>query len=72
LKAYDKVLTLDPNRHGARYNRACVHALSGDKTKALADLKKAIEMQPSLKAHAAKDSDFKALLDDADFKKLTE
>lgn len=54
------------------YNRACVYALKGDKTNALVDLKKAIELYPSFKNQATKDENFKNLYDDMDFKNLTE
>jgi hypothetical protein len=43
-----------------------------DKTKALADLKKAIELQPSLMGGAVKEAGFKNPSSDPDFKKLTE
>ena len=54
------------------YGRACVYALKGDKTSALADLKRAIELKPSLKKQAKKDENYKTLQSDPDFKKLTE
>jgi hypothetical protein len=44
----------------------------GGKTNALADLKQAIELQPSLKAEAVKEAGFKSPSSDPDFKKLTE
>jgi tetratricopeptide (TPR) repeat protein len=54
------------------YSRACVYALKGDKTNALADLKQAIELDHSCKSRALKDGDFRGLYRDPDFKKLTE
>jgi tetratricopeptide (TPR) repeat protein len=54
------------------YNRACVYALKGDKTNALADLKQAIELDHTFKSRTPKDADFKSLYSDPDFKKLTE
>jgi tetratricopeptide (TPR) repeat protein len=52
------------------YNRACVYALKGDKASTFADLKKAIELDPSFKSLALKDEDFESLNSDADFKEL--
>jgi tetratricopeptide (TPR) repeat protein len=52
------------------YNRACIYCLKGDKENALADLQKAISMNPSFKDNARKDEDFKSLYDDEDFKKI--
>lgn len=54
------------------YNRACIYCLKGDKTNALADLKKAIEKNPRFKRNAKTDEDFKNLWEDEDFKRLTE
>ena len=54
------------------YNRACIYAIKGDKTNALADLKRAIEKAPNFREQAKKDENFKALQNDPDFKKLTE
>jgi tetratricopeptide (TPR) repeat protein len=54
------------------FSRARVYALKGDKVNALADLKQAIGLQPSLKTRAAAEVNFKNLRDDPDFKKVTE
>jgi tetratricopeptide (TPR) repeat protein len=67
----DKGLDLAPNNPTVIYNRACIYSLKGDKANALADLKKAISMNPSFKEYARKDEDFKSLFNDEDFKKLT-
>jgi tetratricopeptide (TPR) repeat protein len=72
IQSYDKSINLAPKWEDSFYYRACAYAGKGDKTNALADLKKAIELQPSLKAGAVKEAYFKSLLDDPDFKKLTE
>ena len=52
------------------YRRAKARALTGDTANALADLKKAIELNPGLKGQAAKDAAFKSLQDNAEFKSL--
>jgi tetratricopeptide (TPR) repeat protein len=81
MKKYDEAITScnnaievsSPEHAGYRvYSRACVYALKGDKTNALADLKKAIAVRPDFKTRAPKDEDFKSLYSDPDFKKLTE
>jgi tetratricopeptide (TPR) repeat protein len=71
IVAINKGLELSPNNPISIYNRACIYCLKGDKANALADLKKAISLDPSLKESARKDEDFKNLYDDEDFKKLT-
>jgi hypothetical protein len=64
-------LELAPDNPVSIYNRACIYSLKGDKANALADLKKAISMNPALKKKALKDEDFKRFYNDEDFKKLT-
>jgi tetratricopeptide (TPR) repeat protein len=81
MKNYDeaiiscnKAVKLSPPWFTGRfvYGRACVYALKGDKTSALADLKRAIELRPDFKAKAKEDVNFKTLQSDPDFKNLTE
>lgn len=55
---------------GQWYNRACAYALKGDRTHALADMKKAIELEPSFRTRAPKDEKFQSLRGDPDFKAL--
>jgi tetratricopeptide (TPR) repeat protein len=71
IVAANKGLELAPDDPTGIYNRACIYSLKGDKANALADLKKAISMNPSFKEYAKKDEDFKNLYDEDDFKKLT-
>lgn len=71
LSSANKGIELMPGFFVGIYNRACVYSLKGDKANALADLKKAIELNPSIKQHARTDEDFKNLFDDEDFKNLT-
>jgi tetratricopeptide (TPR) repeat protein len=70
LVAANRGLEIAPNDPTGIYNRACIYSLKGDKTNALADLKKAISMNPSFKDYARQDEDFKKLYEDEDFKKL--
>jgi len=67
----NKGVELAPNQPVNIYNRACIYCLKGEKANALADLQKAISINPSFKENARKDEDFKSLYDDEDFKKLT-
>jgi tetratricopeptide (TPR) repeat protein len=71
LTTVNKAIELSPNDANAVYNRACIYSLSGDKKKAISDLKKAIELNPELKKYAPSDSDLKSLYDDEGFKELT-
>jgi tetratricopeptide (TPR) repeat protein len=71
LESVNKGIELMPGHPVGIYNRACIHCLKGDKANALADLKKAIEINPDIKQHAKIDEDFRSLYDDEDFKKIT-
>jgi tetratricopeptide (TPR) repeat protein len=81
MKKYDEAIisctraieVLSPEHTGYfMYGRAAAYALKGDKANALADLKRAIELQPALEKQATKEEIFKALQDDPEFIKLTE
>ena len=84
IPSYDKAIELSPKWADPFYGRACAYARKGDKTNALADLKRAIEfvVDPSvsgsstaksrLKTRARNDENFRSLVDEPDFKKLTE
>jgi predicted Zn-dependent protease len=71
ISMLDKTVELSPDFSPNIYNRACMYCLKGDKANALADLKRAISLNPRLKTYAAKDEDFKSLWDDEDFKSIT-
>lgn len=70
LEAFD-MLIKHPDEPSSIYNRACLYSLHGDKVHALADLKKAIELDPSIKEYARSDEDFSALTQDEEFINLT-
>ena len=72
ITSINKGVELAPNEPLNIYNRACIYSLKGDKANALADLQKAISINPSFKENAQKDEDFKSLYDNEDFKKLTQ
>lgn len=67
-----KGIELFPGNAYAIYNRACIYSLKGDKVAALADLKKALEINPRLKQHARQDEDLKSLREDEEFKTITQ
>ena len=71
ISSINKGLDLAPNDPVSTYNRACIYCLKGDRVNALADLKKAISINPSFKKQAIIDEDFKSLYNDEEFKKLT-
>jgi tetratricopeptide (TPR) repeat protein len=77
ILTYNKAVELSTNHNYDNdvyghlfYNRGRAYCRNGDKANALADLKKAISLNPGLKEDAWKDEDFKSLWDDEDFKKL--
>jgi len=71
IASYDKAVDLAPGQPVFIYNRGCVYCRKGDNVKALADLGKAVSMNPEFKSYAQKDEDFKSLWDNEEFKKLT-
>ena len=71
ISTYNKAVEIAPEYAVVIYNRGCAYCRKGDKANALADLKKAISLNPQFKASAPKDEDFKSLWDDEEFKKLT-
>ncbi len=70
IDCYTKAIQLAPGQPVFLYNRGCAYCRKGDKANALADLGKAISINPQFKSYAAKDEDFKSLWEDADFKKI--
>jgi tetratricopeptide (TPR) repeat protein len=70
ISSYTKAIELAPGQPVFIYNRGCVYCRKGDKANALADLGKAVSMNPQFKSYAPTDADFKTLWEDADFKKI--
>jgi tetratricopeptide (TPR) repeat protein len=70
IESYTKAVLLVPGQPVFLYNRVCAYCRKGDKANALADLSKAISVNPRFKTNASKDEDFKSLWDDPDFKKI--
>jgi hypothetical protein len=52
------------------YNVACCESLAGRKDDAIRHLRVALERNEELRSHAAGDSDFDAIRDEAEFKEL--
>jgi hypothetical protein len=65
-------LSLYPESGGLHYGVACVEALAGDRDRALASLRRAIELRPELKRRAADDADLQSLHDAPAFRALTD
>lgn len=79
LKQYDaaiasvsKAIAIMPDNADFVYGRAVVYAVKGNKANALADLKRAIQLNPSCKDEALNEEKFKPLANDPEFKKLTQ
>ena len=71
ILSYTRAIQLAPGQPVFIYNRGCVYCRKGDYANALADLGKAISMDPQFISYATKDEDFKSLWNNEDFKKLT-
>lgn len=70
IAAFSKAIELAPGQPVFIYNRGCCYCRKGDKVNALADLGKAVSMNPQFKSYAPTDADYKSLWDDPDFKKI--
>jgi tetratricopeptide (TPR) repeat protein len=71
ISSYTRAIELAPGQPVFVYNRGCAYCLKGDKANAIADLGKAISMNPQFKSYAPTDEDYKSLWEDAEFKKIT-
>ena len=71
VAALDRALGLDPDHANAHYARACAHALTGRAAAALADVARAVAIEPGLRAAIRDDADFEALADAPEFQRLT-
>jgi tetratricopeptide (TPR) repeat protein len=60
-----------PQSPSIAYAFACVEALGGNRDRALAELRSALDREPELAEWAAKDSDLESLRGDPEFEKLT-
>jgi tetratricopeptide (TPR) repeat protein len=64
------LLEQDPDNGVLAYNVACSESLLGRTAEALADLRRAVELMPSLADHAREDEDLAALRDDPAFAEI--
>ncbi len=69
---YHKLIETNPDDASAWYNLACCHALQGNSDRAIAELEKAIKLNPQFKDSAKNDSDFASLSEQKNFQKLLE
>lgn len=75
IVALGRAITLDPDHANAHYARACAHALQAEPNHAaslaLADIARAVAIEPGLRAAIRDDADFDALADHPEFQRLT-
>jgi tetratricopeptide (TPR) repeat protein len=64
-------LELHPESASLHYTLGSLEAVEGDRSAALASLRKAIELRPDLSPWAREDKDFEGLWDDPGFRELT-
>jgi len=67
---YEQALKIDPEDESVWYNKACAHSLMNKKSEAIADLKLAVELNPSYRESAKSDKDFEKLWEDQYFKDI--
>jgi hypothetical protein len=63
-------MQIHPESPSMHYNLACLEALEGHRDRALAALRKAIELRPQIAEWARKDEDFASLREDSAFRSL--
>jgi AraC-like ligand binding domain len=66
----DEGLARYPESPSLHYGVACLEALTGERAKAMASLRRAIELRPELSSWAPEDSDLESLRDDPEFRAL--
>jgi quercetin dioxygenase-like cupin family protein len=66
-KAMAEAIAGQPDAWQGYYNAACFEVQTGNREAAIAQLKRAIELDPQAKEYAEKDTDFDGLRDDPDF-----
>jgi hypothetical protein len=67
----DEGLELHPESASLHYTLGSLEAAHGDRSAALASLRKAIDLRPDLARWAPEDEDFESLRDDPEFRALT-
>ena len=66
-----RAIDRSPDHGNAHYARACTHALAGDAAPALADVARAVAIDPDLRAAIRDDADFASIADSLEFIRLT-
>lgn len=69
-EVFEQIIKAMPHDANAHYNYACTLALAGQKQQALAHLKRALELDPSLVRLAERDPDFESIRNQEAFKSL--
>ncbi len=67
IQLLTELIDKNPNASRAIYNRACYKALLNQSSEAIADLKRAIQIDPFYAPYAQKDPDFDSLRSDPEF-----
>jgi len=67
---WNRGIRLDPNDEWAHYNRACAYSQLDQREDAIADLKRAIDLDPKCREKAKTDPDFAPLRSDPDVREL--
>jgi tetratricopeptide (TPR) repeat protein len=70
ISLYEKTVALYPKQSNPRYNLACAYALSGNKTKALESLAKAVENGFVEYEHMERDPDLLSIRKTAQYKEI--
>jgi uncharacterized Ntn-hydrolase superfamily protein len=70
LPPMERAASLEPDNGEVQYDLAVIRLAAGDKDGALGAIKKAIQLNPKLKAQAREDSDLDGLRDVPEFKEL--
>jgi Flp pilus assembly protein TadD len=70
IAEFSETIRLNPDDDRCHYFLACAYAEKGDAAKAIASLRRAIELNPASKQEAAKDDDFNFLRTNPEFQRL--
>jgi tetratricopeptide (TPR) repeat protein len=70
IESMDQALEMEPKRALLHYNLACYLSLAGEKTRALAHLSQAFELESDYRALVDSEPDFDPIRADPDFQSL--
>lgn len=72
VESFDAAIAADPDSAKAWYARAAARALAGDAARVASDLRRAVEIDPTVRFQAVNDPDFDTVRDDAAFIDIVE